>query len=102
MIGDVLSVGDGHQGWRTKLSIKKELELPSCPKTGAMTFKTVLDKGYSLDPVLRLPTSDSRLQTSGCCLDNSHFVFMIFYPICSQKSDNSQIPLTPAANGGIV
>ena len=48
MIGDVLSVGDGHQGWRTKLSIKKELELPSCPKTGAMTFKTVLDKGYSL------------------------------------------------------
>lgn len=48
MIGDVLSVGDGHQGWQTKLSIKKDLELPNCPKTGAMTFKTVLDKGYSL------------------------------------------------------
>ena len=48
MIGDVLSVGDGHQGWQTKLSIKKDLELPHCPKTGAMTFKTVLDKGYGL------------------------------------------------------
>ena len=50
MIGDVLSVGDGHQGWQTKLSIKKDLELPNCPKTGAMTFKTVLDKGYGLLP----------------------------------------------------
>ena len=62
MIGDVLSVGDGHQGWQTKLSIKKDLELPNCPKTGAMTFKTVLDKGYSL--VLsngsRLTTRDPR------------------------------------------
>ena len=48
MIGDVLSVGDGHQGWQTKLSIKKDLELPNCPKTGVMTFETVLDKGYSL------------------------------------------------------
>lgn len=48
MIGDVLSVGDGHQGWQNKLSIKKDLELPNCPKTGAMTFKTVLDKGYGL------------------------------------------------------
>lgn len=62
MIGDVLSVGDGHQGWQTKLSIKKDLELPNCPKTGVMTFETVLDKGYSL--VLssgpRLMTHDSR------------------------------------------
>ena len=58
MIGDVLSVGDGHQGWRTKLSIKKELELPSCPKTGAMTFKTVLDKGYSLAGFHRRMTYD--------------------------------------------
>ena len=49
MIGDVLSVGDGHQGWQNKLSIKKDLELPNCPKTGAMTFKTVLDKGYGLE-----------------------------------------------------
>ena len=48
MIGDVLSVGEGHQGWQTKLSIKKDLELPNCPKTGVMTFETVLDKGYSL------------------------------------------------------
>ena len=59
MTSDVLSFGDGHQGWKTKLSIKKDLELPNCPKTGAMTFKSVLDKGYGLDPVLRLPTSDS-------------------------------------------
>ena len=65
MIGDVLSVGDGHQGWQTKLSIKKDLELPNCPKTGVMTFETVLDKGYSLDPVLRLLTPDSRLPTRG-------------------------------------
>lgn len=49
MISEVLSVGDGHQGCKTKLSIKKDLELPNCPKTGAVTFKTVLDKGYSLD-----------------------------------------------------
>lgn len=48
MISEVLSVGDGHQGCKTKLSIKKDLELPNCPKTGAVTFKTVLDKGYSL------------------------------------------------------
>ena len=60
MIGDVLSVGDGHQGWKTKLSIKKDLELPNCPKTGAMTFKTVLDKGYSLlaNFILQPVTSD--------------------------------------------
>ena len=48
MISHVLSVGDGHQGWQIKLSIKRELDLSNCPKTGAMTFKTVLDKGYSL------------------------------------------------------
>lgn len=61
MIGDVLSVGDGHQGWQNKLSIKKDLELPNCPKTGAMTFKTVLDKGYGLPGAsdFRLLTSDS-------------------------------------------
>lgn len=58
MIGDVLSVGDGHQGWQTKLSIKKDLELPNCPKTGVMTFETVLDKGYSLGSFLRPETSD--------------------------------------------
>ena len=53
MISEVLSVGDGHQGCKTKLSIKKDLELPNCPKTGAVTFKTVLDKGYSLQEAKR-------------------------------------------------
>lgn len=66
MIGDVLSVGDGHQGWQNKLSIKKDLELPNCPKTGAMTFKTVLDKGYGLNSVQRLLTPDCRLLTDFC------------------------------------
>ena len=65
MISVVLSVGDGHQGWKTKLSIKKDLELPNCPKTGAMTFKTVLDKGYSLAAFLRPVTSDKRPVTGG-------------------------------------
>ena len=64
MISHVLSVGDGHQGWQTKLSIKKDLELPNCPKTGVMTFKTVLDKAYSLQFTNRLVTSDKRPVTS--------------------------------------
>ena len=64
MIGDVLSVGDGHQGWQTKLSIKKDLELPNCPKTGVMTFETVLDKGYSLPGGSCPEASDFRLRTS--------------------------------------
>lgn len=63
MISVVLSVGDGHQGWKTKLSIKKDLELPNCPKTGAMTFKTVLDKGYSLGSIQWPETHDSRPET---------------------------------------
>ena len=58
MTSDVLSFGDGHQGWKTKLSIKKDLELPNCPKTGAMTFKSVLDKGYGLNFFLRPLTID--------------------------------------------
>ena len=63
MISEVLSVGDGHQGCRTKLSIKKDLELPNCPKTGAVTFKTVLDKGYSLSIGWRLVTRDRKLMS---------------------------------------
>ena len=47
MTGSVLSTGDGHQGWQDKLSIMMVLELSICLKTGAMTLKTVLDKGYS-------------------------------------------------------
>lgn len=46
MTGSVLSTGDGHQGWQDKLSIMMVLELSICLKTGAMTLKTVLDKGY--------------------------------------------------------
>ena len=46
MTGNVLSTGDGHQGWQDKLSIMMVLELSNCLKTGAMILKTVLDKGY--------------------------------------------------------
>ena len=55
MTGSVLSTGDGHQGWQDKLSIMMVLELSICLKTGAMTLKTVLDKGYSSYPAIRRP-----------------------------------------------
>lgn len=53
MTGSVLSTGDGHQGWQDKLSIMMVLELSICLKTGAMTLKTVLDKGYSSQAAYR-------------------------------------------------
>lgn len=59
MTGSVLSTGDGHQGWQDKLSIMMVLELSICLKTGAMTLKTVLDKGYGSN-------ADRRTQTADC------------------------------------
>lgn len=60
MTGSVLSTGDGHQGWQDKLSIMMVLELSICLKTGAMTLKTVLDKGYG-----SRPTAECWLLTAG-------------------------------------
>jgi len=68
MTGSVLSTGDGHQGWQDKLSIMMVLELSICLKTGAMTLKTVLDKGYGSirDPQIagRGPRVAGRIQPS--------------------------------------
>ena len=66
MTGSVLSTGDGHQGWQDKLSIMMVLELSICLKTGAMTLKTVLDKGYSspLTAECWLLTADGRPQAA--------------------------------------
>ena len=63
MTGSVLSTGDGHQGWQDKLSIMMVLELSICLKTGAMTLKTVLDKGYSSQAADRksLTAADCRM-----------------------------------------
>lgn len=62
MTGSVLSTGDGHQGWQDKLSIMMVLELSICLKTGAMTLKTVLDKGYGSVQTLMLQSAVSGQQ----------------------------------------
>ena len=64
MTGNVLSTGDGHQGWQDKLSIMMVLELSNCLKTGAMILKTVLDKGYGSQAAADcwLLNADGRLQ----------------------------------------
>ena len=66
MTGSVLSTGDGHQGWQDKLSIMMVLELSICLKTGAMTLKTVLDKGYG-SQALVLRMAVSRQQPAAIC-----------------------------------
>ena len=68
MTGSVLSTGDGHQGWQDKLSIMMVLELSICLKTGAMTLKTVLDKGYGSSQ----GSADSRDQRSATCVYCNH------------------------------
>ena len=67
MTGSVLSTGDGHQGWQDKLSIMMVLELSICLKTGAMTLKTVLDKGYG--SIRRPQIAGRNPQTADrCCM----------------------------------
>ena len=68
MTGSVLSTGDGHQGWQDKLSIMMVLELSICLKTGAMTLKTVLDKGYGSQIAIRksLTAADCWLLDADC------------------------------------
>lgn len=67
MTGSVLSTGDGHQGWQDKLSIMMVLELSICLKTGAMTLKTVLDKGYSSIKACNPQTAIRRPLTAAGC-----------------------------------
>ena len=64
MTGSVLSTGDGHQGWQDKLSIMMVLELSICLKTGAMTLKTVLDKGYGSVAFSRQRTAASSQESA--------------------------------------